>query len=399
MTGLAAHGSALRGTHHFCSPSARLSTRTSRAWHGPRRGTPRAGQRSWTVRSVAAPQEREAPSGPQDIPPPSYNQLYTDVFTSAPTSINTKRTLPKPSNEAQGLEQGSRQVLLSDVWALPRTRWFSQRQWTSKDRTYAVFMIAMHGLACLAPATFTPQLAGGAFLMYLVSGLLGITTSYHRQLSHRSFRTPKWLEHALAYCGVLAIQGDPLEWVSCHRHHHLHCDTPLDPHSPYEGFWWSHMGWLLDDGATQRRIADRSNVADMADDPFYQHLAKHFGLHATAQLAALFALGGLPALVWVGAVRLVVVYHITWFVNSAAHVWGSQSYRTGDLSRNNWWVGLLAFGEGWHNNHHAFEFSARHGLEWWQIDATWLVIRGLQSIGLATNVKLPSEAQKAKLAL
>ncbi|KAL6778122.1 FAD5A [Auxenochlorella protothecoides x Auxenochlorella symbiontica] len=273
MTGLAAHGSALRGTHHFCSPSARLSTRTSRAWHGPRRGTPRAGQRSWTVRSVAAPQEREAPSGPQDIPPPSYNQLYTDVFTSAPTSINTKRTLPKPSNEAQGLEQGSRQVLLSDVWALPRTRWFSQRQWTSKDRTYAVFMIAMHGLACLAPATFTPQLAGGAFLMYLVSGLLGITTSYHRQLSHRSFRTPKWLEHALAYCGVLAIQGDPLEWVSCHRHHHLHCDTPLDPHSPYEGFWWSHMGWLLDDGATQRRIADRSNVADMADDPFYQVLA------------------------------------------------------------------------------------------------------------------------------
>uniref|UniRef100_A0A1D1ZZP6 Fatty acid desaturase domain-containing protein n=1 Tax=Auxenochlorella protothecoides TaxID=3075 RepID=A0A1D1ZZP6_AUXPR len=144
---------------------------------------------------------------------------------------------------------------------------------------------------------------------------------------------------------------------------------------------------------------DHTSLLSSLFPTLLQHLAKHFGLHATAQLAALFALGGLPALVWVGAVRLVVVYHITWFVNSAAHVWGSQSYRTGDLSRNNWWVGLLAFGEGWHNNHHAFEFSARHGLEWWQIDATWLVIRGLQSIGLATNVKLPSEAQKAKLAL
>lgn len=326
----------------------------------------------------------------------SYNKQYEQLFSEP---LNLKRPVPKPVRDAQADEQGARKVLLSDVYGLPRRTLFFGRAWDTTDIAYGLFMLAMHSLALLAPFTFSWPMVGLFFGTYFITGCLGITLSFHRQLSHRSFSTPKWLEYALAYCGVLAVQGDPTEWVSSHRYHHLHCDTPLDPHSPYEGFWWSHMGWLLDNRATLERVHDRSNASDMMKDPFYNHLQKHYMWHVIAQFAALYALGGLPAMVWGGALRIVWVYHITWFVNSAAHVWGTQQYNTGDLSRNNWWVGLLAFGEGWHNNHHAFEFSARHGLEWWQFDMTWMVIKALEAVGLAHNVKLPTEKQKARLAI
>lgn len=187
----------------------------------------------------------------------------------------------------------------------------------------------------------------------------------------QSFQSPKWLEYAAAYCGALAVQGDPIEWVSSHRYHHMHTDTPKDPHTPYEGFWWSHAGWLLDNDATLERVADRSNATDMANQPFYSWLLKTYNWHVVASGALTYLIGGLPMFLWAFCFRTCWVWHITWFVNSASHVWGSQTFNTGDLSRNNWWVGILAFGEGWHNNHHAFEFSARHGLEWWQVDVTW----------------------------
>jgi stearoyl-CoA desaturase (delta-9 desaturase) len=225
----------------------------------------------------------------------------------------------------------------------------------------------------------------------------GITLSYHRQLSHKSFTTPKWLEYALAYCGAMAVQGDPLEWASSHRHHHQHCDTPKDPHTPYEGFWWSHCGWLLDNEATLKRVGDRSNAKELAEQPFYQFMEKTYMWHVLAWALAFYAIGGLPWLVWGFCVRTCWVYHITWAVNSVAHVWGSQTFNTGDLSRNNWWIGVLAFGEGWHNNHHAFEFSARHGLEWWQIDMTWWCVCVLKFLGLADKVKLPSEKQMDRI--
>jgi stearoyl-CoA desaturase (delta-9 desaturase) len=356
-----------------------------------------------SVAAPLAPSEADlAPSDSETDPvrPPELGALSYDAQHAqlwAAPALNLKRMLPKPDRAAQAAEPGARRVLLSDVHAIPKRRLFFGRSYNANDLAYAAVMVGMHGLALLAPWTFSWPMVGLFFASYFVTGCLGITLSFHRQLSHRSFVTPKWLEYALAYCGVLAVQGDPTEWVSSHRYHHLHCDTPLDPHSPYEGFWWSHMGWLLDNEATLERVHDRSNAADMAAQPFYRHLADHYAWHVVAQFAALYALGGLPAVVWGGALRVVWVYHITWFVNSAAHVWGSQPYATGDLSRNNWWVGLLAFGEGWHNNHHAFEFSARHGLESWQVDMTWGVIRMLEVLGLATNVKLPSEKQKARL--
>lgn len=333
-------------------------------------------------------------SGAQPWSEMSYSRQYDELFK---TPLNTKVPIQKPSREAQAAEPTGVNVLLSDVVATKKRSSFV-REWSNVDWVYAGFLGSMHLLCLAAPFTFSWPMLWLFFATYFVTGCLGITTSYHRQLSHRAFQTPKWLEYALAYCGVLAVQGDPLEWVSSHRYHHLHTDTPLDPHSPYEGFWWSHMGWLLDNSATIQRVGVRTNAADLQSQWYYRFLQKTFAWHVVAQFVALFAFGGLPAVVWGGALRLVWVYHITWMVNSASHCWGTQQYNTGDLSRNNWWVAAVAWGEGWHNNHHAFEWSARHGLEWWQFDITWLVVRSLQAVGLATNVKLPTEKQKAKLA-
>ena len=160
--------------------------------------------------------------------------------------MDTRKVVPKPSKEAQKLEPDGRKVLLSDVYATQKTNLFKNRSWAATDKQYIGFMLFIHGLCLAAPFTFSWPMVGLFAVSYFITGCLGITLSYHRQLSHGSFTTPKWLEYALAYCGVLAIQGEPMEWVSSHRYHHLHTDTPLDPHSPYEGFWWSHMGWLLD---------------------------------------------------------------------------------------------------------------------------------------------------------
>ena len=297
-----------------------------------------------------------------------------------------------------GFEPAKR-VLLSDVYASPKRGAVSHRSWSRTDVLYCAFMLAVHAGCLLAPATFSWSALACFGVMYFLTGCVGITFSFHRQLSHRSFKTPKWIEYVAAYFGVLAVQGDPIEWVSSHRYHHAHCDTPKDPHTPYEGFWWSHVGWVLDSAPTLSRVCERGNASDIASQPFYRFLTDTYILHVLASAAVLYALGGLPWLVWGFCVRTAWVWHVTWFVNSAAHVWGSQRYATGDLSRNNWWVALLAFGEGWHNNHHAFEYSARHGLEWWQFDVTWACISLLQALGLATKVKLPSEAQKAKLAI
>lgn len=326
----------------------------------------------------------------------SYSEQYDDVFSRP---LVTNKAIQKPNKEAQAELSESTKVLGSDVHAVQKRKLWFGRKWDKVDKTYLAFIGAMHLLCFAAPFTFSWNMVGLFFAGYFITGCLGITLSYHRQLSHRSFQTPKWLEYALAYCGCLAVQGDPIEWASSHRYHHLHTDTPLDPHSPYEGFWWSHAGWLLDHEAVEERVSDRSNATDLSKQWFYQFMEKTYVWHIVASFALLYAFGGFPAVIWGGALRTVWVWHVTWLVNSAAHVWGNQQYNAGDLSRNNWWVGILAFGEGWHNNHHAFEFSARHGLEWYQFDMTWMVVRTLQFFGLANKVKLPTEAQKQRLAI
>jgi len=194
------------------------------------------------------------------------------------------------------------------------------------------------------------------------------------------------------------VQRSAIDWVSDHSYHHLHTDTPLYPHSSYEGFYWSHLGWMLDSAPYKERCGDQSNVADLAKQAWYRHSHNQYGPHLLAHFALVYALGGMAGICW-RAFFLALLYHVTWFVNSAAHLWGTQEYATGDQSRNNWWVGWLAFGEGWHNNHHAFEYSARHGLRPRQFDVTFAIINLFRRVGLVWDMKLPPEAAKNRLRL
>ncbi|GAA0142703.1 hypothetical protein Leryth_001225 [Lithospermum erythrorhizon] len=268
------------------------------------------------------------------------------------------------------------------------------------DIVNAFGVVTMHFLCIFAPFTFTWGTFFLSYVIALATGVLGVTLSYHRNLTHRSFKIPIWLEYFLAYCGAHALQLDPITWVSTHRYHHQFADTEKDPHSPNEGFWFSHIYWIFDTPKLEeKRNGRRKNVDDLEKQPFYRFIRRTYFLHPTALAAILYALGGFPYIVWGMGVRIVSVYHSTFLVNSAAHIWGNQAWNTGDNSKNNWWVGLIAFGEGWHNNHHAFPYSARHGLEWWQIDMTWYTIKFLEKIGLATDVKLPEEAHKQRMEL
>ncbi|XP_057969642.1 palmitoyl-monogalactosyldiacylglycerol delta-7 desaturase, chloroplastic-like [Malania oleifera] len=310
--------------------------------------------------------------------------------------VEETATSPQPASK----ETGDKRILLSDVVVTRPTNVYSaERAWTSLDLGTAAAVAGIHGLALFAPFTFNWDAFWVAVDLYVVTGLLGITLSYHRNLSHRSFKLPWLLEYVFAYCGLQSLQGNPIDWVSTHRHHHRFCETERDPHSPTEGFWFSHFSWLFDSKTLNEKCGGRNNVADMEQQAYYRFLEKTYIFHPIALGALLYALGGFPYVVWGMGVRTCAVYHATWLVNSGGHVWGDRVWRTGDLSRNNWFNALITFGDGWHNNHHAFEFSAKHGLEWWQFDVTWYLIKLLEGVGMASDIKLPTEAQKQQKAL
>ncbi|XP_009365117.1 palmitoyl-monogalactosyldiacylglycerol delta-7 desaturase, chloroplastic-like [Pyrus x bretschneideri] len=284
-------------------------------------------------------------------------------------------------------------------WLVKRRVQLLGRQWNFMDVGTLVVVLGLHFLALLAPFHFNGSAVWLAMALYVITGL-GVTLSYHRNLSHKSFKLPKWLEYSFAYCGVLSLQGSPLEWVSTHRNHHQFTDTWNDAHTPIKGFWFSHIGWLFDYGSRFGSIEGRlNNVGDLKKQPYYIFLHYTYPFHSLALGVLLYTVGGLPFLVWGLGVRTILYLHVTFAINSICHKWGKQVWDTGDLSKNNWLFGLLAHGEGWHNNHHAFEYSARQGFEWWQVDLTWYVIRFLQAVGLATDVKLPTEIQKKRKAL
>jgi stearoyl-CoA desaturase (delta-9 desaturase) len=263
----------------------------------------------------------------------------------------------------------------------------------SLDWVVIVYMAVIHLVALLAvfPSNFSWGAVGVAFVLYWITGGLGITLGFHRLVTHRSFEVPKLLEYFFVLCGTLACEGGPIEWVGQHRIHHKYSDTESDPHDSNKGFWWSHMGWMLHKVPAKADIPRYTK--DIADDPVYQFLQKFFIPIQVVLGLFLYWLGGWPFVIWGIFVRLVVVFHFTWFVNSATHKFGYQSHESHDHSTNCWWVALLTFGEGWHNNHHAFQYSARHGLEWWEIDITWMTIRLLQLLGLANNIKLVPKEQ------
>ena len=255
------------------------------------------------------------------------------------------------------------------------------------------FLLAVHvaALSAFLPATFSWAAVGVALFLHWLTGGVGITLGYHRLITHRSFQTPKWVEYVLMFCGTLACQS-PLDWVAKHRMHHQYSDTDQDPHDIGRGFWWSHAGWILCRLPCDRHIARFTK--DIGRDPVYRFFDRSMLLWQIALGLVLYLLGGWPFVVWGIFVRLVVVYHSTWFVNSATHWFGYQSQALGDRSTNCWWVALLTYGEGWHNNHHAFPRSARQGLRWWEIDMTWWMVRALQAVGLAWRVKLPPMAAR-----
>jgi stearoyl-CoA desaturase (delta-9 desaturase) len=288
---------------------------------------------------------------------------------------------------------------------LPETVRLDRRVWI-----YAIPVAVIHlaALTALIPWLFSWTGVALAVLGVPFYGL-GITLGYHRLLAHRSLTVPRWLEHGLALFAQCSLQDTPAKWVTVHRMHHAQSDRRSDPHSPRVSFFWSHFEWLFYHNSATRTITGMQKYAhDILQDPFYMRLEKSY-VAATIYLAHLLvypivgaAVGwlttktlagtlqfSLSLLVWGGLVRTVLGWHVTWSVNSLTHLFGYRTYETGESSRNNWFVGLIALGEGWHNNHHSDPAAASVWHRWWEFDLTYCVIVLLQRLGLATNVVEP----------
>ena len=234
--------------------------------------------------------------------------------------------------------------------------------------TNRITVIAMTAFHVGAVAAFF-YVDWGAILatvaLWYIAGSLGIGMAYHRLLTHRGYKTPKWVEYFLTICGTLALEGGPIFWVATHRIHHQHSDNEGDPHTPREGTYWAHMGWILTGRAMHHDTQVlRRYVPDLAKDPFHVALTTWHWVPQVVVGLGLLAFGGIPYVLWGVFFRTTFGLHCTWLVNSATHIWGSRRFQTRDDSTNNWLVALLSFGEGWHNNHHAHPVSARHGLAW-----------------------------------
>jgi fatty-acid desaturase len=259
---------------------------------------------------------------------------------------------------------------------------------------------ALHLGALLAfvPSYFSWTALGVCLVLHWITGGIGICMTYHRLLTHRSFATrPRWLEYVLTAIGCCASEGGPIGWVADHRNHHAHSDDEHDVHSPNRGFGWAHMLWWMTPDVTSRHVPEyyKKWAPDLYRDRVYRWIDSYQLVFPILLFAALYGFGGMSWLIWGGFVRTIFVLHATWLVNSATHMWGYRTHETRDSSTNLWWVALLAYGEGWHNNHHAFQTSARHGLRWWEVDMTYVAIVALSALGLARDVKLPT--LKAKL--
>lgn len=268
-----------------------------------------------------------------------------------------------------------------------------------RDKTFAqpvnwttsFFIGAFHVGAILALFFFTWKAFALTILLWWIAGSLGIGMGYHRLLTHRGYKTPKWMEYFLTVCGTLALEGGPIAWVATHRVHHQNTDKEGDPHSPREGGFWAHMGWILTGQAMHNNAKELLPfVPDLRKDRFHVWISKWHWIPVTLLGVLIFAISGWSCLLWGFFLRTTVGLHATWLVNSATHMWGSQRFITGDMSKNNFWVAMLTFGEGWHNNHHAAAHVARHGLAWYEFDMNWYGIWALRILGLAWDVRLPT---------
>lgn len=244
-----------------------------------------------------------------------------------------------------------------------------------------------HFLALISLFYFSWQNLLIAAILFWISGSLGIGLGYHRLLTHRGFKTPKWFEYFLTICGMLALQSGAISWVTTHRLHHAFTETDKDPHTVNKGLYWAHIGWIFRGQAQSRSEAEMKRYApDLMKDKVHVVLNKYYWLPSVIVGLALLWFGGVGAVLWGIFLRTVLTWQTTWLVNSATHAWGKRRFETSDSSTNNALVAFLTFGEGWHNNHHAFPRSSRHGLTWKEIDINWLQILFLKKIGLATDV-------------
>jgi stearoyl-CoA desaturase (delta-9 desaturase) len=239
-----------------------------------------------------------------------------------------------------------------------------------------VFVGAPAGAVALAAAT------------YLVR-VFGITGAYHRYFAHKSYRTSRAFQFVLAVIGCSATQKGPLWWAGTHRRHHRYSDGPGDPHSPRQGFWYAHQGWIFD---KQWGGTPMEGIRDFARYPELVWLNKYHFVPPLALALLCWAIGGFAGLVWGFAISTTLLWHATYCINSVAHLVGWRRYETGDDSRNNPVLALLTLGEGWHNNHHYYMASARNGFYWWEIDVTWYVLRALAAVGLVWDLRVPTEA-------
>jgi fatty-acid desaturase len=252
-----------------------------------------------------------------------------------------------------------------------------------------IVLALLHLGAVAALFMFSWPVFAATIFLYWMTICLGISMGYHRLHTHRSYQVPRLLEYFFAVCGSMTLEGGPIFWVATHRLHHQKSDKPGDPHSPREGAWWSHVGWIMFGETNHNNTAAMGKYApDLAKDRFYVWLNNYHWVPLTVSAGLLLAIGGLPLFLWGICVRVVFGLHATWLVNSATHMWGHRRFDTRDDSRNSWWVALLTFGEGWHNNHHAHPTSARHGLAWYEFDVSWIQISVLKFLRIARGVKV-----------
>jgi stearoyl-CoA desaturase (delta-9 desaturase) len=258
--------------------------------------------------------------------------------------------------------------------------------WSTQTVLSRLFYWGIHAGCLLAFWTGVSALDLALCLGLLYLRMFGITAGYHRYFAHRSYRTSRVFQFLLALLGTTAVQKGPLWWAAGHRRHHRYSDQPGDMHSPREGFWWSHTGWIF---STRWDRTEIESIRDFARYPELLWLNRWHVVPPAALAVLCYAVGGLSGLVWGFAISTTLLWHLTYSINSLAHRWGTQRYPTSDDSRNNWLLGILTMGEGWHNNHHHYMASVRQGFFWWEVDLTYYVLRGLACIGLVRDLREP----------
>ncbi len=253
----------------------------------------------------------------------------------------------------------------------------------------AIPMVIFHVATIVALFFPTWQRVLLATLVWFIFGCIGVTMTFHRLLTHKSYKVHPWTKKALAVIGCMSLQGEPIAWVAWHTLHHRHTEVKgVDPHTPLDGKWWSHMDWLIHvNPAIQEESFLSRWAAELYVDPFFQGLRRFYLLPAIGWGAACFLLGGVQSLLWGFVLPITFSWHFTWLINSGTHLWGYRTYETNDNSRNNFWIALFTFGEGWHNNHHAAASRVRHGLTWREPDPTWWMIEVMNFFHLAWDLR------------